>query len=52
LEYDGDRLVGLTYSEPAGDLVPVKDRNRPFSSGGAPEPGTAAAQDATGGSGE
>jgi broad specificity phosphatase PhoE len=44
LEYDDDRLVAITYSEPAGDLVPVKDRAMPFSSGGA--------QDAVGGSGE
>ena len=51
LEYDGDRLVSLRYSEPAGDLVPVKDRSRPFSAGGG-APGTTAAQDATGGSGE
>ena len=52
LEYDDDRLVAITYSEPAGDLVPVKDRSMPFSAGGAPAPGTTAAQDATGGSGE
>ncbi len=52
LEYDDDRLVSLTYSEPAGDLVPVKDRSMPFSAGGAPAPGTTATQDAVGGSGE
>ncbi len=52
LEYDGDRLVSLTYSEPAGDLVPVKDRSKPFSSGGAADPGTTAGQDQLGGSGE
>jgi hypothetical protein len=52
LEYDDDRLVALTYSEPAGDLVPVKDRSMPFSAGGAPAPGTTAGQDALGGSGE
>ncbi len=52
LEYDDDRLVAISYSEPAGDLVPVKDRSMPFSAGGAPAPGTTAAQDATGGSGE
>src|SRR3712207_4994602 len=33
LEYDDERLVALTYSEPAGVLVPVKDRGKPFSSG-------------------
>jgi broad specificity phosphatase PhoE len=55
LEYDGDRLVALTYSEPAGDLVPVKDRSMPFSSGGAAAPGTPGQdtlQDRLGGSGE
>ena len=55
LEYDDDRLVAITYSEPAGDLVPVKDRSMPFSAGGAapaPAPGTTAEQDAVGGSGE
>jgi broad specificity phosphatase PhoE len=35
-EFDGDRLVRVTYSEPAGDLIPVADRRDPFSSGGAP----------------
>ncbi len=52
LEYDDDRLVAISYSEPAGDLVPVKDRSMPFSAGGAPAPGTTAGQDAIGGSGE
>lgn len=37
LEYDGDRLVRLTYSEPAGDLIPLKDKQAPFSAGGAPD---------------
>ena len=37
LEFDGDDLVRLIYSEPAGDLIPLKDRNATFSSGGAPE---------------
>ena len=36
LFYDGDRLVKVAYSEPAGDLIPVKDRNAPFSAGNAP----------------
>lgn len=36
LEYEGDRLVRVLYSEPAGDLIPVADRNAPFSAGGAP----------------
>ena len=60
LEYDDDRLVSLTYSEPAGDLVPVKDRSMPFSAGGtAPPVGPGvnpaeetASQDRIGGSGE
>lgn len=36
LHFEGDRLVRLTYSEPAGDLIPVGDRSAPFSAGGAP----------------
>jgi broad specificity phosphatase PhoE len=36
-EFEGDRLARITYSEPAGDLIPVADRRDPFSSGGAPE---------------
>ena len=53
LEYDDDRLVSLTYSEPAGDLVPVKDRGMPFSAGGAGTPDQETViQDRLGGSGE
>jgi broad specificity phosphatase PhoE len=33
--FDGDRLVSVGYSEPAGDLIPAADRNAPFSAGGA-----------------
>jgi broad specificity phosphatase PhoE len=33
--FEGDRLRTITYSEPAGDLIPVKDRKAVFSSGGA-----------------
>jgi broad specificity phosphatase PhoE len=33
----GDRLAQVSYSEPAGDLIPVKDKSAPFSAGGAPE---------------
>jgi broad specificity phosphatase PhoE len=33
-EFDGDRLVAVSYSEPAGDMIPVKDRTAPFSAGG------------------
>jgi len=35
--FTGDRLTHVSYSEPAGDLIPVKDRKAPFSAGGAPE---------------
>ncbi|MDZ5663227.1 histidine phosphatase family protein [Nocardioides sp. zg-1308] len=34
--FDGDRMVQVRYSEPAGDLIPVADRSAPFSAGGAP----------------
>jgi broad specificity phosphatase PhoE len=34
LVFDGDNLVTLRYSEPAADLIPVKDRQATFSSGG------------------
>ncbi len=34
LTFEGDRLTTVRYSEPAADLIPVKDRNAPFSSGG------------------
>jgi broad specificity phosphatase PhoE len=33
----GDRLAQLSYSEPAGDLIPARDKKSPFSAGGAPE---------------
>jgi broad specificity phosphatase PhoE len=36
LTFDGDELTTLRYSEPAADLIPVKDRKAPFSAGGAP----------------
>jgi broad specificity phosphatase PhoE len=39
LVFDGDRLVTLRYSEPAADLIPVKDRNKAFSSGSGPVAG-------------
>lgn len=32
--FEDDRLVNVGYSEPAGDLIPVADRNAPFSAGG------------------
>jgi broad specificity phosphatase PhoE len=31
--FEDERLVTVTYSEPAGDLIPVKDRRAPFSAG-------------------
>jgi broad specificity phosphatase PhoE len=34
LVFEGDRLVQVRYSEPAGDLIPVADRRAAFSSGG------------------
>lgn len=37
LWFEGDALARVTYSEPAGDLIPLKDRKSPFSSGGAPD---------------
>lgn len=35
LHFDGDRFSHLSYTEPAGDLIPVADRDAPFSAGGA-----------------
>ncbi len=37
LHFRGDRLVQISYSEPAGDLIPARDKRAPFSAGGAPE---------------
>lgn len=37
LHYEGERLVRVSYSEPAGDMIPAKDKNAAFSAGGAPE---------------
>jgi broad specificity phosphatase PhoE len=31
----GDKITQVSYSEPAGDLIPTKDRKAPFSAGGA-----------------
>ena len=36
LVFEGDRLTTLRYSEPAADLIPVKDRRKSFSSGTGP----------------
>ena len=33
----GDRIAQVSYSEPAGDLIPNRDKRAPFSAGGAPE---------------
>ena len=32
--FEDERLVSIGYSEPAGDLIPVADRHKAFSSGG------------------
>ncbi|MFB9313165.1 histidine phosphatase family protein [Nocardioides plantarum] len=37
LHFVGDKVTQVAYSEPAGDLIPVGDKNAPFSAGGAPE---------------
>ena len=35
--FDERGLVRVSYSEPAGDMIPVADRHATFSAGGAPE---------------
>jgi broad specificity phosphatase PhoE len=37
LHFVGDQLTQVSYSEPAGDLIPTKDKKATFSAGGAPE---------------
>lgn len=37
LHFVGERLTQVSYSEPAGDLIPTGAKNAPFSAGGAPE---------------
>lgn len=37
LHFRGETLTHLTFSEPAGDLIPLRDKAAPFSAGGAPE---------------
>ncbi|MCW2791921.1 MAG: Phosphoglycerate mutase [Nocardioides sp.] len=37
LHFVGDRLTQVSYSEPAGDLIPTRDKAAPFSAGGAAE---------------
>jgi len=41
LVFDGDRLTTVRYSEPAADLIPLKDRKKAFSSGTGPADPTA-----------
>lgn len=36
LHFVGDQLTQVSYSEPAGDLIPTGDKAAPFSAGGAP----------------
>jgi broad specificity phosphatase PhoE len=38
LHYVGDALTTITFSEPAGDLIPARDKAAPYSAGGAPDP--------------
>lgn len=37
LHFVGDNLTSLSYSEPAGHLIPARDKGAPFSAGDAPE---------------
>ncbi len=37
LNFTGDQLTSVTYSEPAGHLIPAGDKSAPFSAGDAPE---------------
>ncbi len=37
LNVTGDRLTSISYSEPAGHLIPTRDKAAPFSAGDAPE---------------
>ncbi|MFS3129774.1 histidine phosphatase family protein [Nocardioides sp. Bht2] len=37
LHFEGDKLTSLSYSEPAGHLIPNRDKAAPFSAGNAPE---------------
>ena len=37
LNFVGDRLTSVSYSEPAGHLIPVRDKAAPFSAGNADE---------------
>ena len=35
--FEDERLTTVRYSEPAADMIPLKDRAAPFSAGGAPD---------------
>lgn len=37
LHFEDDHLAKVSYSEPAGDLIPTRDKGAPFSAGGAPD---------------
>jgi broad specificity phosphatase PhoE len=37
LHFRDETLSQVSYSEPAGDLIPTRDKGAPFSAGGAPE---------------
>ena len=37
LHFRDDTLTRVSYSEPAADLIPARDKSAPFSAGGAPE---------------
>jgi broad specificity phosphatase PhoE len=37
LQFTDDALTTIGYSEPAGDLIPARDKQAPFSAGSAPE---------------
>ncbi len=37
LHFRDDKVTRVSYSEPAGDLIPTGDKNATFSAGGAPE---------------
>lgn len=52
LVFDGDTLTTVRYSEPAADLIPVKDRHQNFSSGSGPAAGGPVAGGPVAGAGE
>ncbi|HEY3015772.1 MAG TPA: histidine phosphatase family protein [Nocardioides sp.] len=37
LSFTGEKLTSVSYSEPAGELIPARDKKAPFSAGDAPE---------------